>query len=61
MAGCALFSILLRNSRVKLDPGTVIMLYFPVSKPVFRTLGRVAWCRKMAFQYCIGVEFIDVD
>jgi len=46
---------------VKLDPGTVIMLYFPVSKPVFRTLGRVAWCRKMAFQYCIGVELIDVD
>jgi hypothetical protein len=49
------------NSMVALEPGTVIMLHFPVSKPVFRTPGRVAWCRKMAFQYGIGVEFIDAD
>ena len=49
------------NSIVELAQGTVIMLHFPVSKPVFRTPGRVAWCRKMAFQYRIGVEFIDVD
>jgi hypothetical protein len=49
------------NSMVELDPGTVIMLHFPVSKPVFRAPGRVAWCRKMAFQYSVGVEFVDVD
>jgi Tfp pilus assembly protein PilZ len=49
------------NSMVALDLGTVIMLHFPVSKPVFRTPGRVVWCRKMAFQYGIGVEFIDAD
>ncbi len=49
------------NSMVELDPGTVIMLHFPVSKPIFRTPGRVAWCRKIAFQYNVGVEFIDVD
>ena len=49
------------NSMVALELGTVIMLHFPVSKPVFRTPGRVVWCRKMAFQYGIGVEFIDAD
>ena len=49
------------NSMVALEPGTVIMLHFPVSKPVFRTPGLVVWCRKMAFQYGIGVGFIDVD
>lgn len=49
------------DSMVELVQGTVIMLHFPVSKPVFRTLGRVAWCRKMAFQYCVGAEFIGVD
>jgi hypothetical protein len=46
---------------VALELGTVIMLHFPVSKPVFRTPGRVMWCRKMAFQYGVGVEFIDAD
>ena len=49
------------NSMVALELGTVIMLHIPVSKPVFRTPGRVAWCRKMAFQYGIGVEFTDAD
>ncbi len=49
------------NSMVALELGTVLMLHFPVSKPVFRTPGRVVWCRKMAFQYGIGVEFIDAD
>ena len=49
------------NAMVALDLGTVIMLHFPVSKPVFRTPGRVVWCRQMAFQYGIGVEFIDAD
>jgi len=49
------------NSMVALEPGTVIMLHFPVSKPVFSTPGLVVWCRKMAFQYGIGVGYIDVD
>lgn len=49
------------NSMVQLDPGTVIMLHFPVSKPVFHTPGRVAWCRALAFQYHVGVEFLDLN
>lgn len=49
------------NSMVALELGTVIMLHFPVSKPVFRAPGRVVWCRKMAFQYGIGVVFIEAD
>jgi len=49
------------NSMIALEPGTVIMLHFPVSKPVFSTPGLVVWCRKMAFQYGIGMGFIDVD
>lgn len=49
------------NSMVALEPGTVIMLHFPVNKPVFRTPGLVVWCRKMAFQYGIGVEFTEAD
>jgi len=49
------------NSMIPLETGTVIMLHFPVSKPVFSTPGLVVWCRKMAFQYGIGVGFIDVD
>jgi hypothetical protein len=57
MAGCALFTGLLGNSGVKHDPGTVIMLPFPVSKPVFHIHGRVAGCRNMAFHYHVGVEF----
>ena len=49
------------NSMVKLDPGTVIMLHFPVSKPVFHTPGRVAWCRQSGFQHLVGVEFLDLN
>jgi len=49
------------NAMVELNPGTMIMLHFPVSKPVFSTPGRVLWCRKMAFQYSVGVEFTDVN
>lgn len=49
------------NSMVELEPGTMIILQFPVNKPVFRTPGRVMWCRKAAFQYCVGVEFTDVN
>jgi len=49
------------DSMVALEPGTVIMLHFPVNKPVFRTPGLVIWCRKMAFQFSIGVGFIDAD
>lgn len=49
------------NSMVELDLGTIIMLHFPVRKPVFRTPGRVAWCRQASFHYDVGVEFVDVD
>ena len=49
------------KAMVALELGTIIMLHFPVSKPVFRTPGRVVWCRKMAFQYEVGVEFVDAD
>jgi len=49
------------NSMVNLAPGTVIMLHLPVTRPVFRAPGRVVWCRKMAFQYVIGVEFLSED
>jgi Tfp pilus assembly protein PilZ len=49
------------NSMVALELGTEIMLHIPVSKPVFSTPGRVVWCRKMAFQYGIGVVFIETD
>jgi hypothetical protein len=49
------------NSMVALEPGTVILLHFPVSKPVFHTPGRVAWCRQMAFQYIVGAEFLDLN
>jgi len=49
------------NSMVELAPGTILMLHFPVSKPVFRTLARVMRCRKMAFQYEIGAEFVEDD
>jgi hypothetical protein len=49
------------NSMVALEPGTVIMLHLPPSKPVFRTPARVVWCRKMNFQYAVGVEFLSDD
>lgn len=49
------------NAMVPLEPGTVIMLHLPVSRPVFRTPGRVVWCRKMALQYAVGVEFLGTD
>jgi hypothetical protein len=49
------------NSMVELAPGTVIMLHLPPSQPVLRTPARVAWCRKMAFQYAVGAEFLSDD
>lgn len=47
------------KAMVALEPGMLIMLHFPVSKPVFRTPGRVTWCRQMAFEYEVGVEFVE--
>ena len=47
------------NSMVELVPGTVLMLHLPPSQPVIRTPARVAWCRKMAFQYAVGAEFLS--
>lgn len=49
------------NSMVELQPGTVIMLHLPPTRPVIRVAGRVVWCRKMAFQYAVGVEFVGQD
>ncbi len=49
------------DSIVELEPGTVIMLQVPVSKPLFSTPGRVIWCRKVAFQHEVGVEFLDAN
>ena len=49
------------DSMVALDPGTVIMLQMPVSKPLFNTPGRVIWCQKVAFQHEVGVEFLNND
>ena len=49
------------NSMVELAPGTVIMLHLPPTQPVIRTTARVAWCRKMAFQYAVGAEFLADD
>ena len=49
------------DSMAALDPGTVILLQLPVNKPQFSTPSRVIWCRKVAFQHEVGVEFLDVD
>lgn len=49
------------DSMVELAIGTVIMLHLPPSRPVFRLPGRVAWCRKLGFQYSVGVEFLSTD
>jgi hypothetical protein len=49
------------NSMVELAPGTVILLQLPPGRPVIRTPARVAWCRKMAFQYAVGAEFLSDD
>lgn len=49
------------DSMVALDPGTVILLQMPVSHPLFSTPSRVIWCRKIAFQHEVGVEFMDAD
>lgn len=49
------------NSMAELALGTVVMLALPVTRPVFRTPGRVVWCRKIAFQHVIGVEFLSKD
>lgn len=49
------------NSMVPLDVGVVVRLHIPVNRPVFAVMGKVAWCRKMAFQYAVGVEFVGAD
>jgi Tfp pilus assembly protein PilZ len=49
------------DSMVALDLGTVILLQIPVSHPLFTAPGRVIWCRKIAFQHQVGVEFLDTD
>lgn len=49
------------NAMVELQPGTVLMMHFPPGKPVLRTPARVVWCRPMAFQFVVGVEFLNQD
>jgi len=49
------------DSMVELPIGTLIMLHLPPSKPVFRLPARVVWCRKLAFRYSVGVEFLSTD
>jgi Tfp pilus assembly protein PilZ len=49
------------DSMVELATGTMIMLHLPPTKPVFRIPARVVWCRKMSFQYAVGVEFVGTD
>lgn len=49
------------NAMVELAPGTVLMMHFPPGKPVLRGPARVVWCRRMGFQFVVGVEFISSD
>lgn len=49
------------NSMVELEPGTLILLHLPPTKPVLRTPGRVVWCTKHGFEYEVGVEFLIED
>lgn len=49
------------DSMATLAPGTVILLQLPVNKPQFSTPSRVIWCRKVAFQHEVGVEFLNTD
>ncbi len=49
------------NSMVELRHGAVIRLRIPPRRPVFEVLGKVAWCKKMALQYVVGVEFINAN
>jgi hypothetical protein len=49
------------HSMVELEPGTLIMLHLPPSKPVFSAPGRVVRCRKTGFQYSVGIEFLSTD
>jgi hypothetical protein len=49
------------NAMVELAVGTVIMMHFPLGKPVLRAPARVVWCRKMGFHHAVGVEFLSQD
>ena len=49
------------NAMVSLEPGDSVLLQIPPSSPVLRIPARVAWCRKLAFEYSIGVEFEQVE
>ena len=49
------------NSMAPLDVGALIRIRIPVNRPVFAIMGKVVWCRKMALQYSVGVEFVSGD
>lgn len=46
---------------VSLNAGDLVEIRIPVVNPPFEALGRVAWCRRTADQYLVGVAFLDQD
>lgn len=52
------------TSTISLTPGQSILIEIPVAKPVFKTVGVVAWCRaavKDGDGYDVGVSFANED
>jgi len=49
------------NSKDYYRAGQIIRIRIPISRPVFETAGRVAWCREEDGHFVIGVEFLDQE
>jgi len=47
------------KSKAALKKGSLIMIEIPITKPVFKARGEVAWCRKKGDLYNVGVRFLD--
>lgn len=45
------------QSHMAFDKGTLLHVRIPVQYPAFETTGTVAWCRKRASGYVVGLEF----
>lgn len=49
------------SSRDAYRVGAIIRIRIPVSRPVFETTGRVAWCNEKNGLFITGVEFLNQE
>ncbi len=47
------------KSKIELPKNSIINITIPITKPIYKFIARVVWCREQNNQFSIGVEFTD--